>query len=155
MSEMYKIAQDAVVLACDAHKALFLRNVGTPRTPKLATEEVLEAEKTGEVRDSDRPGRLPDKISAGGDKGPRSAMEQPDWHRMDAEAFAVRICAMLEKMHRKGALDEVLIAAPPEMLGLLRRHMPADLEPFIKHEIHKDLTKMPIDRLTRVIAESD
>lgn len=155
MSELYKIPHDALVLACDARKALFLRNTGTPRKPTLTTQTVLQAALVGEPRNSDRPGRRADSIAGGKPQGPRSAMQQPDWQKLDADAFAAEICEALQAMHRQEALTTVILVAPPDMLGQLRKHMPAEIGPLIQQEIAKDLTPMPIDRMAQVISESE
>jgi len=148
-----KIAENALVLACDAHKALFLRNTGTATTPSLTTEKVMEAEHRGEVKNADRPGRWPDSMAAGGEKGPRSAAEPPDYHRIDEEAFAEQICEVLHTLHHRNPLKHLLIAAPPQMLGMLRKHMPDDVASAIQAEVDKDLTKMPVDRLTDTLLQ--
>lgn len=153
MTDPHKLTEGAMVLACDARKALFLVNTGTTEAPSLTTEKVLTAPETKQVWDADRPGRRPDRAGPGGEKGSLSAMEQPDHHKLDADHFAVEVCNALGEFERKQRLGDLVIAAAPEMLGLLRKHMPDSVSSRIKGELHKDLTKMPVDRVAAAIVE--
>lgn len=153
MTEAHKLTEGAMVLACDARKALFMVNTGTSGAPSLTTERVLTAPETKSVWDADRPGRRPDRGGAGGEKGPLSAMEQPDHYKLDADHFATEICKALSQLERQERLADLIIAAPPEMLGLLRKHLPESVNSRIKGELHKDLTKMPVDRVAAAILE--
>ena len=153
MTDPHKLTEGAMVLACDARKALFLVNTGTTETPSLTTEKVLTAPETKAVWDVDRPGRRPDRTGPGGEKGPLSAMEQPDHYKLDADHFAIEVCNALGDFDRKQRLGDLVIAAAPEMLGLLRKHMPDGVSSRITGELHKDLTKMPVDRVAAAILE--
>ena len=94
MKKLEKLPKDALVVACDSRRALFLRNTGTTMNPELVTEHHMDAPPNPANRDqqSDRPGRLPDQ-KVGGGKGPVSAMEQSDWQARNEEEFATKVAA--------------------------------------------------------------
>ncbi len=152
MKKLEKMATGTVVVACDARKALVLRNTGPALKPRLVTEKVMEAADHGAAEYADRPGRRPDQTGAG--KGPRSAMEQPDVGRQAAERFAGEVIAALAAMHAGSACKGLVSAAPAGVLGHRRRHLPADLRSLVTAEFAKDLTPLPVDKLTAAIFET-
>lgn len=152
--EIRRIPNDTLILVCNASKALFLRNAGTAMTPRFEIENSLKAPSAGEPRNADRPGRRPDRTGSGGEKGPRSAMEEPDWHKMDADDFASQVCWKLAALLQQAPHMEMILVAPPEMLGFLRRHMPDSVTSRVREEIAKDLTSMPVARITEIVVES-
>ena len=123
MAKLHKLPKDALVVVCDSRKALFLRNAGTPMSPKLVTERHVDAPSNPANREqqADRPGRMPDQKAGGTSGGPKSAMEQTDWHARNEERFAGDVAALLEKMHRKEMLESIVIAAPPGFMGAFRK----------------------------------
>lgn len=97
---------------------------------------------------SDRPGRVFDHAAAahgrrgasahhatGGERTPR---------RHEAESFAARIASELERAHRAGDFDGVVVMAGPMFLGLLRSALPADLRKAVLAEVPKDLIGLPV-----------
>jgi protein required for attachment to host cells len=146
MTGLDKLPRDALTLICDARKALFLRNIGTPFAPVLEVEEVLEAPENppNHVQEADRPGRRIDRTAAGAGSGPRSAMEPADPHARAEERFARDVAARLEARDRRAAIDALVIAAPAPFLGDLRRRLPARLRAAVLGEIPKDLTPLPL-----------
>ncbi len=88
---------------------------------------------------SDRPGRTFDSVGAG-----RHAMAySSDARREDERAFAVRLGDALQESLRSNAFDQLVVVAPPKMLGDLRDKLPADVRKVIKAEVAKDLTHVP------------
>ena len=88
---------------------------------------------------SDRPGRTFDSVGAG-----RHAMAySSDARREDERAFAIRLGAALQESLRSNAFDQLVVVAPPKMLGDLREKLPADVRKIIKAEVAKDLTHVP------------
>lgn len=87
---------------------------------------------------SDRPGRE----AVPGGVGHHSV--EPDVARKEGEAqkFAAVIAAELDRAHRDGAFDQLIVAAPPHMLGLLRKALSPAVADRIEHEVHKELSRM-------------
>jgi protein required for attachment to host cells len=92
---------------------------------------------------TDRPGRSHESVG-----GARHAQEpRVDLHRQEKEHFAKKIADYLADNARQGRFDDLVLVAPPRLLGELR----AALDPLVAgrviREIDKDLTKVPARRL--------
>ena len=149
MPSLQRLPTSATIVVCDARKALFLRNEGTPIHPSLKLQGSLEAEATGEDRDlkGNPPGRRLDAPGGNGPRGPRSAMEQPDFARLDEEAFASDIAGECARCLEDSGTDTLVLAAPSRMLGALREALPASLRGAVLAEVPKTLTRHPVDEL--------
>jgi protein required for attachment to host cells len=137
------IPKDCLVLVCDGAKAVFYRNTGTALDIALVATSVL-AEPHPPTRDlgSDEPGRVYESVGS-----VRSAIEEPDLHRLEEERFLKKVAAHLEEVvaaHRTASL--VLIAAP-RALGVLREALTEPVRRLDKAEIAKDLVKTPKPKL--------
>lgn len=71
-----------------------------------------------------------------------SVQPRVDLHREAKRSFAEEIAALLFEKARENAFDELIIAAPPKMLGDLRDAMDEKTKERVKAELHKDLTKL-------------
>ncbi len=58
-------------------------------------------------------------------------------------AFAEDIAKRLSKAHAAGEFDDLVLAAAPGMLGLLRPHLDEKLQASVIAELPKDLVKTP------------
>lgn len=156
MPGLQRLPKDALVLVCDARKALFLRNAGTEIHPDLELVGSREAERSSEERDlkGTPPGRKPDFRPADGTHGPKSAMEPPDYARLDEERFAADLASECPKIMGEVDAKQLVIAAPSRMLGALRAELPSDLRNRLLAEIPKALTRHPIGNLAgHLVAE--
>ena len=144
MSAPITIPHEACVLVCDGRKALFLENRGDAVSPDLHLGQVLELEENPPTRDqgSDRPGR----VTSGSH---RSAVDQEDFHRAAAEAFALKVGRQLEEHHRARPSRRIILVAPPRTLAILRDEMSAELRASLTAEIAKDLTKLSAAEIAR------
>ena len=96
---------------------------------------------------SDRPGRA----SSGSH---RSAMEQTDWHQRAEAEFAARIAEWTTEHHYRQPEADIIVVAPPQMLGDLRKHMPVEVAAKIVDEIAKDLVKLPTAQIEHALVGS-
>jgi protein required for attachment to host cells len=133
------IPNETLILVADGEKALFLRNKGDAAYPNLIVEgkELHENPPTGE-QGTDRPGRTMD------DAGHRAAMEETDWHRLEKGKFAADLATMLFHKAEKNAFDRLIVAAPPQILGELRKHLHKTVVERIIGDVAKDLTRLPV-----------
>ena len=140
------IPRNATILVCDAKKALFLTNQGDADLPDIRVVEVVEAEPNPPTAEqgTDRPGRYVDQ--PGGTH--RSAFGQTDWHQQAEAAFAARLANLLDERHRAEERP-LIIAAPPRMLGDLRRHLSPAIAKSVIAELDEDLVPMPLDAIER------
>ena len=138
----------AWVLVGDGRRALFLENHGDP---DLLDLRVIEArvEDNPATRDqgTDAPGRA---FASRG--GPRSSLETTDWHELEKEHFADRIAETINKAAESGEMKEVVLIAPPRVLGELRKHLSVKAQAKVKVEIDKDLTRHPISEIEKALA---
>ena len=136
------------VLVGDGRRALFLENHGDP---DLLDLRVIEArvEENPATRDqgTDAPGRA---FASRG--GPRSSLETTDWHELEKEHFADRIAETINKAAESGEMKEVVLIAPPRVLGELRKHLSVKAQAKVKGEIDKDLTRHPISEIEKALA---
>jgi protein required for attachment to host cells len=138
----------AWVLVGDGRRALFLENHGDP---DLLDLRVIEArvEENPATRDQGTaaPGRA---FASRG--GPRSSLETTDWHELEKEHFADRIAETINKAAESGEMKEVVLIAPPRVLGELRKHLSVKAQAKVKGEIDKDLTRHPISEIEKALA---
>lgn len=143
-----RLSNDALVLVGDGEKALFLRNRGTPFKPELVVEQILENDnpKTAD-QGTDQPGR------ASASPGTvRSAVEETDWHRISKERFASDIAAALYKQAHAGRFDELVVIAPPLVLGTLRKQFHKEVAGRVTAELPKELASLPIAEIEKLLA---
>ncbi|MCF8511373.1 MAG: host attachment family protein [Rhodobacteraceae bacterium] len=135
----------AWIVVADGEKAMVLENVGTPVAPKLS---VIARDEAGPVIGaSDRAGRMAD-----GGPNQRSALEQPDFARLNSERFVGDLIEMLDHKLRGAAFDTLILVAPPQMLGALRNAMEDTLRACVVAEIDKTLTNHPLPKITEIVA---
>jgi protein required for attachment to host cells len=142
------IPRNALVLVGDGKKALFLRNKGSPREVELIVERELQQDNPPtREQGTDRPGR-----KFGSDGVSRSAIESTDWHDRAEEHFATLVADTLYEMEHAHQFDELVIVAPPKMLGDLRAAFHPEVAQCIVAEVPKDLTSHPVPELARVLS---
>ncbi|UCI08987.1 host attachment protein [Mesorhizobium sp. B1-1-8] len=129
-----KLKHGLWVVVADGEKALFLRNQGDVKFPKLEVVQEMEQENPAtREQGSDKPGRQ-------SNEGPRSAVEETDWHRLGKERFADDIAERLYKLAHRGEFDALVLIAPPQVLGEMRQKLHKEVGDKIEAEIPKTLT---------------
>lgn len=142
------IPSNALVLVGDGRKALFLRNKGTPRDVELIVErEVQQDNPPTREQGTDRPGR-----KFGADGVSRPAIDETDWHDRAEQRFAAEIAATLYEMEHAHKFDELVVVAPPKMLGDLRAAFHPEVAQRIVAEVAKDLTSHPVPEMAKVLS---
>src|SRR5437899_4290165 len=143
---LLNIPHNALVFVGDGRKALFLRNDGNPLHPSLKMEQVHEDENPPtREQGTDRPGRLNNPT------GQRNAVEIADWHDLEQHRFARRVAGAMEQLVRERDVKALVVVAPPRTLADLREALHADVKARIIAEIHKDLTRHPIDEIAQYL----
>jgi protein required for attachment to host cells len=142
------IAHAALVVVGDGNKAFFYRNEGTPMHVKLVVEHVLEQSnpRTRE-QGTDKPGRY-----AGPDGNSRSAMEETDWHQLAENRFAQQISTELYRLAHANRFAQLILVAPPKIMGSLRPSLHQEVTKRIVAEIPKDLTGQTKEEIARLIS---
>ena len=141
------------ILIADASRARILKNDG-PGFGVDAVDDMIFQGENRKLQDilADKPGRSFD--SAGGG---RHAMEyKSDAVHEDERAFAATLMSVLQEAHDRKDYDQLILIAPPKMLGDLRAVLPGALKAVTCAEINKDLTQIPngemADHLKDVLA---
>jgi len=128
------------ILIADGARARILENDGPGKGVKAVKggEFHTDLQPDREVF-ADRPGRTHDSAGPG-----RHAMEPPvSPHRTAKAEFARSLVETLDGKLAQGAFDRLIVVAPPQALGDLRRHFSGALKACLMAELHKDLTKVP------------
>lgn len=144
---MALMARGLRALVMDGEKALYLENDGTPQAPRMQLIDKLNAATDADSEHSDRPGRMPDP-----GPGQMSAMEQTDLAREAKERFAARVASWMDRHLAADPEARVILAAPPQMLAVLRHQIAPATAARIMAELPKTLTQMPLDRLGPLLA---
>ncbi|TGP23553.1 MULTISPECIES: host attachment family protein [unclassified Mesorhizobium] len=139
-----RLKHDLWVIVADGEKALFLRNQGDTRYPNLQVVQEMEQENPAtREQGTDKPGRYAE--------GPRSAIEETDWHRLGKERFADDIAERLYKLAHRGDFDEVVLIAPPQVLGEMRQKLHKEVCEKVKAQIPKTLTNHTIFEIEKLL----
>lgn len=143
----YSLAHGAWVFVGDGQKALFLINDGDEKFPNLRRLAVEEhKDPPSREQGTDAPGRAYSSVG-----NIRSAVGQTDWHELEKERFAVSIADRINKAAQSAAFPELLIVAPPKILGDLRREFTKETESKIVAEIPKDFTNHTIAEIESLL----
>lgn len=138
------------VLVADGEKALFLRNDGDATYPNLSVVRKIEEENPPtREQGTDRPGRYSD--------GPtihKSAVDDTDWHRLAKERFADEIAERLYKLAHRGDFNEIVLVAPPLVLGEMRKKLHKEVADKVSAELPKTLTNLPVAEIETILQGS-
>ncbi len=155
-----KIDHDTWVIVADGEKYLLLRNEGDAEHPILRAISSEEA-KNPPARElaSDRSGRMPDQGGHPGNvggaitnvRGPKSAMEETDWHRVAEHRFAEELAERLVDWAGKGRFARLVVVADPRTLGVLRQEYGDKLQSALVAEVSKDLTNLTLPEMAKVL----
>lgn len=143
-----KISNGTLVMVQDGAKLLLFRNDGDAKYPVLTTvlhEEVSDPPSSAMGTDS--PGRF---HSSMGTRG--SSYGETDWHAQAEDEFARHGAEVLEKAAAARREGDVVVIAPPRVLGELRKHYGRATSSQLIGEIDKDLAGRMTDDIVEVIA---
>lgn len=141
---MPELTNGTWIVVADSEKALLMRNLTDHADPNF---EVIAREEQPEVpENADRPGRRADV-----GPGQMSAMEGADWHELARDRFAKDLADILYRYAHKGAYDRLVIAAAPQLLGLLRDELHPEVQSKVVAEIDKNLANHTVRDLEQLI----
>ena len=135
------------LMVADGEKALFLKNEGDTTYPNFeVVREIGQSNPPTREQGSDRPGRFNDGPSAH-----RSAVADTDWHKVGKVRFADEIADRLYTMAHRGDFKEILLIAPPLVLGELRKKLHQEVTDRIVGEIPKTLTNHAVFDIEKLL----
>ncbi len=129
-----------VVVADRARARIF--SASTPKGPLTEFEDLVLPEARSHERDltSDRPGRAFDSGGIG-----RHAMEAPTSAKQHAALnFAKTIAQRVETGRISGECQQLVLVAPPDFLGRLKKQLGTQCAKLLTHQIGKNLTQLPV-----------
>lgn len=142
-----RLKHDCWVLVADGERALFLRNGGDATYPNLSVvREIEEQNPPTHEQGADRPGRFHD-----GPSPHRSAVEDTDWHRLAKERFADELAERLYPPAHKGEIKDLVIVAPPLVLGEPRKKLHKEVVDRIVAELPKTVTNHPLHKIEEML----
>jgi hypothetical protein len=71
------------------------------------------------------------------------------WRHIEQHRFAGMVAKAMDKAVQEQKVPALVVAAPPKTVGDLRSTFHADVRSRVIAEIHKDLTRHPIDDIER------
>jgi protein required for attachment to host cells len=144
------IPHDALVVVTDSEKCLFLRNRTDGDDPNLEVvrKDVEPNPSTGDQA-ANRPGRVGESAQPGG-----HAYDDTDWHELQKDRFAADLAEKLYSMAHAGKFEQLVIVAPPQVLGVLRDEMHKAVAAKVIAEIDKTLTGHPIHEIESIVNDA-
>lgn len=124
-----------VVVADSTQVRIFASSRRMDSLDELCTLDNPEGRLRDQELETDRSGRQSATRSAGyhGYGGDKSTQ------RHETDEFALEVARQLEQRRRNGEFDQLILVAPPKLLGDLRKHMSSDCDRLVSREINKNL----------------
>lgn len=146
---LVRIHNKAWVLVGDGRKALFLHNEGDADLLDLRRTSVrLDDNPPTREQGTDAPGRSMQSVGSA-----RSSVETTDWHDLAEHRFAESVAEEVNEAVRAGACKEIVLVAPPKVLGDLRKSLNGETLKRVKGEVAKDLTHHRIGDIEEILGK--
>lgn len=138
------------ILLADGAQARLLRNLGPGKgLEEIAPGSVEFPHPPNREIDTDRPGRVQDRIGPG-----RHAMEPHiEPHEKLKMDFAKALADGINAADHKGRFDRLIVAAPPKVLGELRQKLSKGAQAKLLRELDKDLIGSSDKQLNKQFAD--
>ncbi|WP_206240374.1 host attachment family protein [Novosphingobium terrae] len=146
------ISHDALVLVADGRKRLLLRNGGSAEEIALRVEE-HETHDSPADRDqkSDAAGAASSTQGGGTFAPSRGTIGETDFHQQEEDRFAIQTADLVNRMALESAFETLVVVAPPQVLGTLRKHYHGEVKARLVGELNKDLTSMPVPDIEQAL----
>ncbi|MXP48272.1 Host attachment protein [Altererythrobacter luteolus] len=141
-----KIARGTLLLVVDGSQMMVLRNDGDTVEPELTVieERRAESEKNADIM-ADAPGLGFSSAGFG-----RDTKSRADPHQEAEDRFVIKAAEAFAG-HAADQKGDLIIAAPPAALGVLRRKYDAAVKDRLAGEIAKDFANHPVDEIARLV----
>lgn len=136
------------IVVADSYRARVF-TVDSLSSPLEEVDDLTHLE--GRLQDRELTSDLPGKIRSEGGTGGH-AFEQPtDPKKHEADNFASNIAHYLEQADNANKINRLLIIADPSFLGLLRKHLSAQLKKKVCFELDKNITEHSVAEIRKHI----
>jgi protein required for attachment to host cells len=143
-----KIQNGTWLFVCDGQKALLLQNAGDAELVNLKAVEVFtEYHPSTHEIGTDKPGRSFQSRGHG-----RSANASPDLHAEAERNFVRRVVEFVNDAANKKSVTDLILIAPPKVLGLIRDDLAPEARALVRGEIGKDYAHLPISAIEEHLA---
>ena len=139
-----KLENGAWVLVVDGAKALVLENITDGADPNL---RVLRKD------ENDAPDNRGEATTGPEQDGDQKKGTASAYHTFEEHRFAEEMAAWLYKAAHRNRFAQLVIVAPPKVLGTLRQSLHKEVASRVVGEISKTLTGHPVDQIERIVAE--
>ena len=78
-------------------------------------------------------------------------MGEVDFHQQEEGRFAAEAAELLEKRALANDFESLIVVAPPNTLGELRKHYHKEVSDRLKGELAKDLTGHPVPDIEKAL----
>lgn len=145
-----QVPNNSVILVADGRKSLFFRNEGDGQFPNLAVEDKeVRINPAHHEQASDLAGMSMKTVDGRG-----GSMEEVDFHQQEEDRFAAELAETLKRRALANDFEQLIVVAPPKTLGELRKHYHKEVEKRLVAEVAKDLVKMPVPEIEKILQES-
>lgn len=141
---MTRLSKTCWIVVADEEKALLLDNRGTGLAPVLHLLKRIDSADV--LAQSDRSARDRDHS--------QQTTEPADYHRMAGQSLATAVAAHLEQARAEHGFEQLVLIAPPQVLGALRHALPESLRDEVLAEMPKTLTGHPLPHIAELLAEA-
>lgn len=139
------LQHDVWVLICDGRKALLAENEGDAAAPNLKVRQNFEhPDLPTREQGTDVPGRL---FASTGER--RGATDSTDFQELAEEDFLKNMAGHLDRAVAENRIKDLIVAAPPRALGVLRRAFSPAVRKVLRREVEKDYVRMPMHEVER------
>lgn len=138
-----------VVVADSSRANIYLRPQRNSPLKEIASFDDPQARLREQDLTSDLPGRASARNGASRDRVDSDFSAKAH----ERETFARQICGTVEHARSCGEFDELILIAPPRVLGLMREVLSRPTLGRVSREIPKNLVQMPPDRLHPYLTE--
>ncbi len=138
------------VLVADTTRARIFQAMG-PLGPLREIETLLHPESRLHTRDltSDLPGRSFDSHGQG-----RHSMEvNVDPKQHETLIFVKQISERLDGAKENGEFEQLILVAPPALLGLLRKQLNTGVMQRVVHQLDKNIVRLRVDEIRQHLPE--
>jgi protein required for attachment to host cells len=168
-----QVPHNALVLVADGRKMLLLRNEGDAQNLNLQLEakDIHENPKdSDQKRDaagrarSTQSGPGSPRVAQGGSMHARGSgaqfaesrgsMGEVDYHQMEEDRFAAEIVEQLNQRALANNLETLIVIAPANTLGELRKGYRKELQQRLAGEITKDLTGHTVPQIEQALLDA-
>lgn len=142
-----QIDHDALVMVVDGRKMLMFRNQGDEVYPNLEVEHAVEQPNPSDgAQSSDAAGRASSPVG-----GRQSAIEKTDYHQQAEDRFAAEAAGELKRRAFANDYARLIVVAPPQTLGELRKHYHKEVQSRLVGELGKDLASHPVAEIEKIL----